>query len=133
MEIIIGIVFGALMGMGLGGGGLLVIYLALTTDIVQSVAQGVNLYFFIFASAASLPVHFSRRNLDFKTIGIISSCGACGSILGSYLSSVTPDAAVRRIFGIMLIISGLIVFVKSGIRIIKEKGNILQIKNVKNK
>ena len=42
-----------LSGMGIGSGGLLVIYLTLLEKVPQLTAQGINLLFFIFASASS--------------------------------------------------------------------------------
>ncbi|MEE0930959.1 MAG: hypothetical protein UIM53_08165 [Acutalibacteraceae bacterium] len=38
---------GLLGSMGMGGGGILVIFLSLCTDIPQANAQGINLLFFI--------------------------------------------------------------------------------------
>ena len=56
-------VFAVLSGLGVGGGGLLVIYLALFTDVAQLSAQGINLLFFIFSCGASMLVHLSKRKI----------------------------------------------------------------------
>ena len=45
-----------LAGMGVGSGGLYVVYLTLFTEKNQLAAQGLNLYFFIFATGAALLV-----------------------------------------------------------------------------
>ena len=63
MWLTMGITFllAALSGMGVGGGGLFVIYLSLFTDTPQLVAQGMNLLFFLFFSQNStLPPLFLR-------------------------------------------------------------------------
>ena len=57
---------GTLTGMGIGGGGLLVLYLTAMDGVGQLAAQGCNLLFFVYASAASLFVHNKKRNLNIK-------------------------------------------------------------------
>ena len=47
-------VFAALAGMGIGSGGLLVLYLTLIRGTPQLSAQGFNLLFFLFSSGASV-------------------------------------------------------------------------------
>ena len=54
IDILAGILIGTLTGMGIGGGGLLVIYLTAVRGMPQLSAQGCNLLFFIFAASASL-------------------------------------------------------------------------------
>lgn len=105
-------VIAALMGMGVGGGGLLVIWLTLVENAGQLAAQGINLYFFIFASAASLPVHLLKRNLDFKTIFTVSASGVVASLLGCYLATVSSESTVRKVFAGLLVLSGAIVLIR---------------------
>ena len=44
----------ALSGLGVGSGGLLVIYLSLFTDLPQRTAQGFNVLFFLFYGGIAL-------------------------------------------------------------------------------
>lgn len=105
-------VIAALMGMGVGGGGLLVIWLTVLEDMPQLVAQGINLYYFIFASVASLPMHIGLRKLDFKTVALPASLGAVFSLLGCRLAMISSEMLVRRIFAVLLIVGGATVFIK---------------------
>ncbi len=102
-----------LSGLGIGSGGLLVIYLTLFLDVAQLTAQGVNLWFFLFSSAAALAVHMRRRKLFWNIIFIMSLSGLAGALLGSFLANTVSQALLRRIFGGMLVLSGLLVLAKN--------------------
>ena len=97
-----------LSGMGVGGGGLFVIYLLLFTDTPQLIAQGMNLLFFLFSAGASVTVHFSQRRIYFFAVGIMAVSGILGSLLGAYTVKFINQDLLRKIFGIMLIISGIL-------------------------
>ena len=53
LNMIVGFLVALLMGMGVGGGGLFVIFLTLCLNYGQINAQGTNLLFFIIAILAS--------------------------------------------------------------------------------
>ncbi|MBE6573421.1 MAG: sulfite exporter TauE/SafE family protein [Ruminococcaceae bacterium] len=104
-------------GLGIGGGGLLVIYLTSVLSIDQLSAQGINLVFFIFSAAASLFIHFRKRNIDIIQVAILSVSGICASLLGSHISHNIKTHTLSMIFGMLLILSGLVTLLKS-----KKKG-----------
>ena len=97
-----------LSGMGVGGGGLFVIYLALFTDTPQLVAQGMNLLFFLFSSSASLTVHVTQRKLYPTLIALLVLSGLVGAWLGSFLAERLHALLLRRIFGVMLVTTGVL-------------------------
>lgn len=101
-------VFAVLSGLGVGGGGLLVIYLALFTDVAQLSAQGINLLFFIFSCGASILVHLSKRKIFFGAVAVMSVLGVMGALVGSYFSALIEQDLLKKIFGVMLIGCGLI-------------------------
>ena len=98
----------ALSGMGVGGGGMFVIYLSLFTDTPQLTAQGMNLLFFLCSSGASMLIHLRRRTLCGMLILVMASFGILGALLGAALSAYLPQALLRKIFGAMLIVSGIL-------------------------
>ena len=110
VDIIASVLLGALAGMGIGGGGLLVIYLTLVKDYDQINAQAMNLLFFIFASTSS--VHASKRKLDARLISIFSVSGIVGSLVGTGIAGIIPSELTRTLFGSMLIISGVITLIR---------------------
>lgn len=107
--------------MGVGGGGLLVVYLTLVRDIGQYEAQRINLIFFIAASAASLTIHFLRRKIDFLAFLIFAVMGSAGAIAGSLIATRVSGGALRYIFGAFLIMCGTISLFK-GSKKAKERG-----------
>ena len=114
IDIIMGILIAALAGLGVGGGGLLVIYLTMAKNISQLEAQGINLLFFVTAGAASLIVHIKKRKLKWKLIIFMIIFGSAGAVAGSLIASATDVSIVKKIFGGFLLVSGLIeLFTKS--------------------
>lgn len=108
IDMIAGAVIALLSGMGVGSAGLLVVWLTLTRDISQPAAQALNLYFFIFSSAASLLVHLRRRKIFWSAIVFMIAVGAAGAAAGSVLSAFIDPTLLRRMFGAMLIFGGLV-------------------------
>ena len=98
----------ALSGMGVGSGGLFVAYLTLVCGVTQLRAQGLNLAFFLFASCASMLVHLTRRNIPLPRVALVSLAGVAAAIPGSYAAMLLPESLVRRLFGAMLLLSGIL-------------------------
>ena len=107
-HIIVGFLCAALAGLGIGGGGLLVIWLVLACGMEQLTAQGVNLTFFLFSSGAAMLVHLMRRTLNFRLIASLAICGCLGAVAGSFLAKNADPAFMRTAFGWLLITSGVI-------------------------
>lgn len=103
-----GICISSLAGLGIGGGGLLVIYLVIFKNISQIEAQGINLLFFVIAGAASLIIHIKKRKLDLKNIIVMIIFGSLGAVAGSFIANISDATVVKKIFGGFLLISGLI-------------------------
>ncbi len=97
-----------LSGMGVGGGGLFVIYLSFMTDMPQLMAQGSNLLFFLFCAGAAILVHLQKRVILWKAVGILTLFGIVGVLLGTSLSAHMDESLLRKIFGILLVISGIL-------------------------
>ncbi|MBE6679254.1 MAG: sulfite exporter TauE/SafE family protein [Ruminococcaceae bacterium] len=95
-----------LCGMGVGSGGLFVVYLTVFLSIEQLAAQGLNLYFFIFSTAAALIIHVKKQNLPIKRLLYLCSFGVSGCIFGAMLAQNISGDALRTVFALFLIISG---------------------------
>lgn len=121
MSLILPFLISALMGMGVGGGGLLIIYLTLYLHMPQLSAQGTNLLLFIVAGLASLPLHLKRRKIKPWHVLLGVCFGAIGSVLSSfYLGSLDPKYA-RISLGVLLIISGSITIYNALIKRVAKK------------
>ena len=97
-------VLGAL---GMGGGGVLLIYLSVFRQVEQMKAQGINLAFFIPVAAVSLIIHIKNRLVDFKLCALLIPAGLAGAYLGVQLAGSLPEALLRRLFAAFLLLIGL--------------------------
>lgn len=105
--ILAGFFSGVLGAMGLGGGGVLIIYLTLFENMEQSLAQGINLIFFIPGALIALFYYIKKRMIEFKTILPSAATGLIGAFLGSYLSNLVNGFMLSKMFGAMLLIMGI--------------------------
>lgn len=106
IDFVAAVLLGALSGMGIGGGGLLVIYLTLIRSVDQISAQGLNLFFFIFASAAALFVHMTKRKIPFGILIYCSAFGMVAAYFGAAAANAVNPVLVRKLFGGMLVVAG---------------------------
>lgn len=109
VDVIAGIFISILSGMGVGGGGLLVLYLVFIRNMEQPSAQGLNLLFFIAASFSALIYHFKKRKIDKRLLLLLIIPGIIGAVLGSLLANVIDPLLIRKIFGWLSVISGMVV------------------------
>ena len=105
---IISFIIAVLSGMGVGGGGLLVVYISLFSDTPQLIAQGINLLFFIFSSGSALCINLARRDIWGSVVLVMALFGILGALLGTFLSGVVSEGLLRKIFGGMLVVSGIL-------------------------
>lgn len=99
-----------LTGMGVGSGGLLLLYLTAVAGTDQLRAQGINLFFFLFSAVGSLFLHVRRRKIDRRVLLTLCLSGMVGAAAGVMLSHVVPTVWIRRVFGTVMILSGIGVF-----------------------
>lgn len=99
-----------LCGMGVGSGGLFVVYLTMLLGYEQLAAQGLNLYFFVFATAFALIIHMRTRDLPIKRLIYLCGFGIIGCVFGAMLAQNISGGILKSIFAILLIASGLISF-----------------------
>ena len=99
-----GLFSGIIGGMGLGGGAVLIMYLAVFTDTSQLKAQGINLLFFIPIGIVSIIMYHRERLIKWKVVLPFAVFGVCTSLLGAYISNSIDDIWLRRGFGILLLI-----------------------------
>jgi uncharacterized membrane protein YfcA len=122
VDILAALIIAVLSGMGVGSGGLLVLYLTLVRDTPHLTAQGLNLLFFIFASGASLCIHLTRRQIALLPVALLTVGGLLGSLLGTRLSAALPEVWVARCFGLFLIGAGLLTLLRDRGKV-KRTGN----------
>ena len=99
-----GIAGGLLGGMGMGGGTLLIPILTLLCGVPQGVAQGVNLLSFLPMSLIALTVHAKGGRLEKRGLIWIAAPALVFSGLLAFAAAYLPSSALRKGFGVFLIL-----------------------------
>ena len=102
-----GILFGFLSAIGVGGGSLLMIWLTLHEKMAQAEARTINLLFFIVSAGVVTWLRRKEGLVDFKALlpAILAGC-ICAGIF-SQLGSNWQAQALQKGFGILLLVIGL--------------------------
>lgn len=96
-----------LSGLGLGSAGIFVLYLTFFAGFPQIEAQGINLCFFLLSGGTSLLLHVRRRQIPWRLVVFLTACAIPGTLLGATLARVLDAELVRRLFGGMLVVTGM--------------------------
>ena len=106
IPIIIGIVLGILAGLGVGGGSLLMLWLTVVLGMDHTEARTINLLFFL---PCALTATFFRWRQGVIRLNELIPAIAAGCIcagVGTYLSSHIQLEWLKKLFGSLLIITG---------------------------
>lgn len=103
---LVGFLAGVIGALGLGGGGVLVMFLAAFLNMGQLKAQGVNLLFFIPVGIFALILHSRKKLVEWKTALPAIGFGLIGAAVGCYLARFLGADIIRKIFGGMLLVLG---------------------------
>ena len=106
--LIAGLFSGTAGAMGLGGGAVLIIHLALFTDTPQLKSQGINLLFFIPIALVAVTVYALKKNIKWRLVLKTAVWGLAGSAAGLMLTDSMGGEITGKIFGGLLIIMGLL-------------------------
>lgn len=98
---------GVLSGFGVGGGSLLLIYMTSFAGVPQTLAQGVNLLYFLPAAATALPAHLKNGYVEKKTLLPAIAAGLVCSALAAWAATALDVEVLRKCFGGFLILIGL--------------------------
>ncbi len=102
-----GAVTGVLSGFGVGGGSLLLIYMTSFAGVPQTLAQGVNLLYFLPTAATALPAHFKNGYVEKKALLPAIAAGLVCSALTAWAATALDVELLRKCFGGFLILIGL--------------------------
>jgi uncharacterized membrane protein YfcA len=103
---LIGFLSGFIGALGLGGGGVLVMFLTVFLGIGQLKAQGINLLFFIPVGIFAIIFHCKKKLINWKIALPAIISGLIGAALGCFLANFLGAAILRKIFGAMLLLLG---------------------------
>lgn len=107
IAVVAGVVLGFLSGLGIGGGSLLVLWLTLILDTPQEVARTINLLFFLPSAVIASLFRWRQGSLPFKKIYPAIIAGCLSAALFSYLGSLWNVSIIKKLFGGLLLITGI--------------------------
>ena len=97
---------GLAASLGLGGGGILLLYLVLALNVEQLQAQGINLIFFLPCAVIAIIFYTKKRLIDWKAAWPILAGGLLGVGLGVWLAGAISADWLAKIFGGFLLLLG---------------------------
>ncbi len=97
---------GVVSAWGVGGGTLLLLVMTLFLGVNQRTAQGINLLFFLPTAASALVCHWRGGYLDRPTLRAAIPTAVTAAALGAWIATALDVDALRRPFGIYLLLSG---------------------------
>ena len=105
---IIGFFAGIIGGMGMGGGTILIPALILFAHIDPKIAQSVNLLSSKPMTIFALIIHIRNKNVVFSLVIPIALFGVLGAICGSFVATYISSKVLKKVFGVFLLIVGII-------------------------
>lgn len=104
---LVGSVLGLLSGLGVGGGSLLMLWLTLALDTPWETAKLINLLFFIPAALTASLFRLHQGKLKLLRTVPAAVAGCIGALLLAWLAQWLDTGALRKGFGILLLLTGL--------------------------
>ena len=97
----------ALSALGMGGGGILILYLTLVAGMDQLAAQGINLVFFLPVAAVALLFHAKNKLVKWRVVLPCVALGLPGVWLGAKLAEYCGSELLSKLFGGFLLVIGI--------------------------
>ncbi|HQW87539.1 MAG TPA: sulfite exporter TauE/SafE family protein [Flavobacteriales bacterium] len=107
--LLIGLLAGMLSGfVGVGGGIIMVPALVWLMGYGQHQAQGTSLAVLVLPVVAIAAWNYHRQHpLDLRAVGLIAGAFVLGGYLGSRMALSIPADAVKRVFGLVMLVAAL--------------------------
>ncbi len=102
-----GLFTGILSGFGVGGGTLLLIYMTLFAGLDQTLAQGINLLYFLPTAALALPAHIKNGFIEKTVLLPAILAGLASAALAAWIATGLDVALLHRLFGGFLLYVGI--------------------------
>jgi hypothetical protein len=109
-----GVFVGIMTGLiGVGGGFLIVPALMFFTGIDMRKAVGTSLFIISFNSIFGFLSYLGRVEIPWNLMIIFSICSTVGIFIGAKLNTKVPQAKLKKIFAVFLIIMGIFILYKN--------------------
>ena len=98
-----GFLSGAVGSLGVGGGGVLIVFLTFFLNFSSVNAAFMNLIFFIPIAFVSIIIYLKQRQIDLKKVLVLLIPSLIGSVIGVELSQIIDTSILSKFFGALLI------------------------------
>lgn len=105
--LLVGTVLGFLAGLGIGGGSLLMLWLTIVIGMDPVTARGINLLFFLPSALIACCFRWKQGSIRWKKIFPAMASGCIAALLFSWLGSNFDLELMKKLFGGLLILTGL--------------------------
>ena len=112
LDMLVATLVAVLSGLGVGSGGLLVLWLTLVRDVPQLTAQGINLLFFVAAASTALVRYATHKQIRWRAATLLSLAGLAGCAVGTHLAHLLPAHLLTAGFGWFMVLVGVLTLVK---------------------
>lgn len=106
IALLVSTLLGALAGVGVGGGSLLVLWLTLFAGFPPEQARTINLLFFLPCALAASFFRRKQGSLDLKRLLPAMAAGAAAAAVFSWLGTRLDTGLLKTLFGILLLFTG---------------------------
>ena len=93
-----------LAGMGVGSGGIMVVWFTLAASMPQLEAQLLNLIFFAVSSVAALVINLVKKRLSAAVILPLAVGGCIFSVGAAFIAREIDSSVLRKAFGVLMIL-----------------------------
>lgn len=97
---------GTISSMGMGGGGILLLYLTAFAGVAQLKAQTINLIFFMPIAVIALIMHTKNKLVNWKVVLWVTLFGYLGVFLGYQAALFVGEDMLRKLFAVFLLFIG---------------------------
>jgi uncharacterized protein len=105
---VIGVVAGVASGVaGVGGGVIMIPAMTSLLAVPQHVAQGTSLMAILFTAASGTYINVRNRHVRLRQAAVIGITGVITAQIGAQLALGTDQELLQRIFGVVVVYSGL--------------------------
>lgn len=111
---IVGLACGVLSGFGIGGGSLLMVWLTAAAQMEQTMAQGINLLYFLPTSLGALIFHIRNHKIRWQAVIPAAIGGAVAAALSASLAVGLDVGLLRKLFGGFLLVVGALEIFRKG-------------------
>lgn len=107
ISILVGAILGFLSGLGVGGGTILILWLTQILNIDPVTSRTTNLLFFIVTAGAVSMIRIKKKEIPWRKILPAIIAGCLTAFLFSFLGTNFDKEILRKIFGGLLLITGI--------------------------